>query len=310
MGKQEKKEYYKPPKTIKEQIELLKARGLIINNEEKIKYYLTNISYYHWSIYFKHFQKDNKFLNEICFDDVLKLYIFDNRLRLLILEVLERIEKSFKCRMAYELSILTNDSHYYLKNDLYVNQNSCNEVKKIIKAEMSKSSEICISHYKNNYYTPEMPPIWTVVEILSFGQCLKICGLFKREYKNKIARTLGEDESFIMNWMHCLAHLRNKCAHHIRLWNSNLIILPKMKHRRYKNKFNYNKDMKKRIFNYLVILQIILQKINPTSNWLERFDELISEFEINPYYMGFPVNWKSILNNFSIKEGENNFKNF
>jgi len=104
---------------------------------------------------------------------------------------------------------------------------------------------------------------------------------------------MGEDERFILNWLHCLSHLRNKCAHHIRLWNCNLVITPITSHKKYVSFFNgYNR---KRIFNYLVALQIILQKVNPTSSWLDRLDEAIAEFEINVSHMGFPDDWKTRL---------------
>lgn len=282
--------YEKPPKTITEQIELLKRRGLIVDDEERLAYYLTNISYYHWSIYFKYFQENDRFISGTAFEDVLNIYIFDNRLRLIILEVLERVEKSFKCRMAYHLSISTNDSHCYLDQDIYKNKRAYNEVKDIIEKEVKKSSEICIRHYLDKYYTPTLPPIWLVIEILSFGQCLKICSRLKRGYRNKIARSLKEDERFVMNWMHCLSHLRNKCAHHVRLWNCNLIITPVMHHRKYKAFFN--SGGKNRVFNYLVVMQIMLNKINPTSGWLERLDEALAEYNIDISHMGFPDDWR------------------
>lgn len=284
--------YEKPPKTIFEQINLLKSRGLEIDDENQITYYLTNISYYHWSIYFKHFQKNDTFLPDTNFNDVLNLYIFDNRLRLIILEVLERVEKSFKCRMAYQLSVANNDSHCYLEPGLYVNVSSFAEVINIVSREVTKSKEICMLHYLRNYKKPELPPIWSIVEILSFGQCLKICSQLKRQYRSRIARTMGEDERFILNWMHCLSNLRNKCAHHTRLWNCNLVVTPIMNHRKYGKYFNWDGNHRKRLFNYLVVMQIILQKINPTSGWLERLDEAIAEYGINVRYMGFTDDWK------------------
>jgi len=72
-------EYNKSPKTIEEQIELLKERGLIVKDEEKLKRYLKNISYYHFSIYFKHFQKDNIFIEGTTFENVLNIYVFDQK---------------------------------------------------------------------------------------------------------------------------------------------------------------------------------------------------------------------------------------
>lgn len=287
--------YTKSPKTIEEQIELLKKRGLIIDNEDKIKYFLTNISYYHWSIYFKHFQENDKFLKNTNFKDILRIYKFDNKLRLLILEILERIEKSFKCRIAYELSIHSNNSHCYMDDGLYIDKNKYKKIIAMIKKEVdnSKKSEISIKHYLNKYSKPKLPPIWSIIEILSFGQCSKMFGFLSRDNKNKIARTLGEDQIFIFNWMYILSYLRNKCAHHSRLWNFEFIFVPKMNHKKYKEFFNHKR--KKRIFNYLVVLLIVMKKINPTSDWLTRLKKLISEYKINVSHMGFPDDWENRL---------------
>jgi len=48
--------YLKEHTSIKEQIKLLKFRGLVINDEEFAEHILLNISYYRLSAYFYHFQ--------------------------------------------------------------------------------------------------------------------------------------------------------------------------------------------------------------------------------------------------------------
>jgi abortive infection bacteriophage resistance protein len=285
-------EFKKPPKTIEEQIDLLIARGLIVENRDELRYYLKNISYYHLSIYFKYFQKDDQFYEGIKFSDVLRIYKFDNKLRFLLLELLERIEKSFKCRMAYEISIEKNNSHWYLEEEFFKDKAVHNECLAIINEEVSKSREISIKHYKEKYQKPLLPPIWIVLEILSFGQCVKICKLLKKEYRNKISRSFGEDEQFIMSWMHCLSALRNNCAHHSRLWNRDLIFTPKMNHKVY-GKYFYAET--RCLYNFLVILQIVLSKINPTSSWLGRLKEYVEEYQVDIKNMGFPDDWNDRL---------------
>jgi abortive infection bacteriophage resistance protein len=102
-------EYIKLPKTIEEQVNLLQERGLIIDDKDSAERYLKNISYYHLSSYFKFFQNgDDSFLSGKSFEDVLNIYVFDQKLRLLLLDILERIEKSFKC-LVYEISIKTGN---------------------------------------------------------------------------------------------------------------------------------------------------------------------------------------------------------
>jgi abortive infection bacteriophage resistance protein len=286
--------YEKPPLTVEKQIELLKSRGLVIDSDEKLKYFLTNVSYYHWSIYFKHFQNNDVFREGTNFEDILKIYVFDNKLRLLLLEILERIEKSFKCRFAYELSLETDNSHCYLKESLFDDRKEFEEVLKILTEEVEKSKEISIKHYKETYDDPALPPIWTVIEILSFGQCVKISSKLKRFYRNKIAKTYGEDEKFILSWMHCLSNLRNTCAHHSWLWNRRLTFIPAQNHKVFGKYFNGTNN--NRLFNYLVVMQIVLSKINPTTSWLEKFKSYVNESEIEIYYMGFPSDWEERLN--------------
>ena len=289
-----KLKYSKPPLTLDEQIILLKTRGLIVENDNELKYYLKNISYYHLSIYFKHFQDADKFYNGVSFNDILRIYKFDNKLRFLLLELLERIEKSFKCRMAYELSIECGTGHWYLNKSFFVDVNRHSEILKIISDEVAKSGEISISHYKETYSEPPLPPIWNIIEILSFGQCVKICKSLKREYRNKISRTFGEDEKFILSWMHCLSALRNNCAHHSRLWNKVFNFTPNKSHNKYQAYFSTKNEI--RLFDFLIVLQIILSKINPTSSWLSRLKDNISEFTIDTRSMGFPDDWETKFN--------------
>lgn len=296
-----KQVYNKPPLTTAEQIALLKSRGLVVEDEKKLEYYLRNVSYYHLSIYFKHYQNDDVFFKGITFEDVLRIYIFDNKLRFLLLELLERVEKSFKCRMAYELSVENKNAHSLLDEDMYSSKEKHAEAVSILTDEFNKSREVSQIHYREVYSEPPLPPIWMSVEILSFGQCVKICKSLKRDHRNKIARTYGEDEQFIMSWMHALSALRNNCAHHSRLWNRDFTIQPKMHHRAYSKFFVIDS---KRIYNHLIVLQLLLRDISPESSWLEKLKELIEEYRIDPRNMGFPPGWEARLSSIAVPSAD------
>ncbi len=294
--------YEKPPKTLDEQINLLEERGLIFGDKDEAKECLKNISYYHLSIYFKFYQKrDNTFFEDVSFEKVWKLYLFDKGLKLLLLNLLERIEKSFKCRMAYEISIDENNSHWFLDKSLFKSEAEYEEnVEKIFLEELEKNkNEQCVNHYTNTYTIPPQPPIWTLIEILSFGQCVRMTKYLKRPNKNKIAKTYGVDEKFLLNWMQSLSFLRNLCAHHSRLWNRNFLLKIKKDHRDYSDCFvDLEND---RLYSYLVVLQIVLSKINPTSSWLEKLKRMIETFEIEISYMGFPEDWYDKLKKISLR---------
>lgn len=283
--------YIKPPLQIEQQISLLRKRGLIVDADDKLEYYLQNVGYYHLSIYFKFFQRDDLFIEGTRFDDILRVYTFDNKLRLLLLELLERIEKSFKSRTACFLSNASNDSHCHTRKEMFIDEPRFNEIQDIFSRVYAESREVSVDHYKAKYTEPVLPPLWTMVEILSFGQVIKYVRALSRHNQNLISRPLGGEAVYILNWMHCLSVLRNICAHHSRLWNRDYTHTLKTGHWEYKEFFTDNK----RLFNYLVALQILLNEINPTSSWQDKLSNLIREHSIEVENMGFPVDWQERL---------------
>ena len=296
--------YSKPPLTIENQIELLKERGLCISDEDRASRYLKNISYYHLSAYFKFYQNsEDIFEDEVDFEDVLNLYIFDKKLRLLLMDILERIEKSFKCHLAYELAIRNNDAHWILDKDLFINQGRYNQiVASSLNKDVKKSIELCVQHYYRTYETPIYPPVWIVMEILAFGSCVFIFRQLKAKWQKVVSRDYLTGEKFFINWIHGLSKIRNICAHHSRLWNANVNFKLRQNHKEYE-KFFENSHAKHNsytpLFDYLVVMQIIHCSFNPKSQWLDRLESMIGEHKIKISHMGFPQDWKSRLEEIS-----------
>ena len=87
--------YTKEPTSIAEQIAQLKQRGLTIDDENLASHYLNNISYYRLAGYWWPMQDDkinHHFKPNSKFENVISLYNFDRELRLLLFDVIERIE--------------------------------------------------------------------------------------------------------------------------------------------------------------------------------------------------------------------------
>jgi abortive infection bacteriophage resistance protein len=99
--------YSKSPLSYVEQIEQLKSRGLIIENEEKAIHILTQISYYrlsgYWYPLLEEPKSEHKFKEDSTFDNGFKLYCFDRELRKLIQSELEKIEVAVRSKMIYVL---------------------------------------------------------------------------------------------------------------------------------------------------------------------------------------------------------------
>lgn len=97
--------YEKPPLTYQQQIELLKSRGLVFDDESKAESQLSNVSYYRLSAYMLPFKKNmhgeivNEFRYGTTWKDVYNLYVFDRKLRLLVFDAIEKIEVAIRCQL-------------------------------------------------------------------------------------------------------------------------------------------------------------------------------------------------------------------
>lgn len=93
------------PLTLDEQAERLQGKGLQFSSKERVKKYLQNVGYCRLKGYFPFFEDphhrffdkgEGRFGPDASFDDVLDLYIFDRKLRLILLEAFERIEVALR----------------------------------------------------------------------------------------------------------------------------------------------------------------------------------------------------------------------
>ena len=90
----------KTAKTVDEQIDILRSRGIIINDPEKAKEILNDIGYYRLGFYFFPFEKTHpqttNRTHEVVpgtqFEDAVALYYFDFDLRNILNRYLTRVE--------------------------------------------------------------------------------------------------------------------------------------------------------------------------------------------------------------------------
>ena len=281
-------EYQKELLTISEQINLLRSRGLLIEDDNKLEKILKNISYFHLSIYFKAFQKqNNQFIEEVYFNDILNIYNFDKKLRLLLINVLERIELSLKSVLIYEISKKEKDNYWYSKKSLFNNNSGIEKILNTLK----ESKEIYIQHYYKKYSKPEFPPTWMFFENLSFGECTRMLMNLAENNRN-IVDGFYKMPKTVIQIFHHLSILRNFCAHNSRIWNRKFPFQVPI----YKSYENIFKKIKRdSLFAYIILIQLILQKIHPESKWLNSLNSLIDDHNIKIDKMGFPDNWKNIL---------------
>lgn len=290
--------YSKPAITIQDQIAKLKARGLRFDDEALAESYLSNISYYRLRAYTYPFQDNNDpdhpFKVDISFEDIIKLYVFDRKLRNLLFDALEKIEISFRTQIIYNYAIMQG-SHWHVDKTLFRNNNGFNYVLKKIRQEIDRCNETFIEHYNNNYSSPNDPPAWMSLEVVSFGLLsLLFANLSVSSEKTIVTRYYGLKSIKILdNWIHSFSHIRNICCHHGRLWNrvyKNSIIIPK----RPMNVFVKNKSFpNNKLYGVLCAVEYILRIISPKSTIKYKLLDLINNLPLgHEGSMGFPTDWR------------------
>lgn len=297
-----KKKFTKPALSVDAQLLLLTGRGLLVPNPDLATFYLNTIGYYRLSGYTKHFlqsdehgNKINSFNEGVIFEDVLDLYIFDRKLRLHLIDAIERIEVSVRASLSNSVAI-NHGPHWYQNTNLFKNNydhpSLIVEIKRQIAhradtPERRQKRDIFIHHYYDTYNDPDMPPSWMVFEAASFRLISRLFeGLHKTE-TTQICVPLRITHEILTSWLHSISYVRNLCAHHSRVWNKTLTIKPKISNK-YKTIFNGNHT----IYSVMVIIQILLDDVAPDNSWAERLRDLIcSHPKVDIKRMGFPDDW-------------------
>ncbi len=291
--------YNKPPLTIAQQIQTLKSRGLIIEDEERAARYLSFISLYRLRAYTYTYQ-DNKNSNHhfypgITFDRVLQTYLFDRKLRLLVFDAIERIEIAFRTQTIYKYSI-NYGSNWFENKSIYRNDNYHEQDLKLIDKELKRSNEVFIKHYNNTYSNPKRPPAWMTLETTSLGLLSKIYeNLRLSPEKKTIARNfkLGHPK-VLESWMHSLSVVRNICAHHGRLWNREIPASMKFPRKTDAVWLTTNDFPQGKMYLILSGMLFLLNTIIPHNHFINKLKTLIAQYPDIPLkQMGFPNNWKN-----------------
>lgn len=210
--------YSKKFETYAGQIALLKSRGLRFSDEAKAEMLLQSVNYYRFTGYALPFMSDREhFLVDAQFDDVIEVCKFDARLRDLLFDALEVVELDFRARFAYSFSELYGPLGYRdAANFRDANLHAASLSK--IDAEIARSKEECIAHFRREYFSNEVP-IWAVVEVMTFGTLAGIYNNLLVPGAKAVSRSYGIRWNILGSYLQHLSVLRNFCAHHSRLYD-------------------------------------------------------------------------------------------
>ena len=281
------KKYNKPALTAAALVAHLQDKGLEIRDLDSATESIESIGYYRLLIYMRPFQDATKhFSPATAVDDILELYEFDRKLRLLCLDAIERIEVALRSALINKLAV-PYGPHFYVDQTHYANargwQNFLDNAR--------DAQYLAITHYRNTYSSPAEPPIWAVLEALTFGALSHFFADLSLPNRKLIAKVFAFDEKVLVSWFRAINTLRNMCAHHNRLWNFTFLVNQPMMSKSLSSTFSKPDTFHARA----VILAALINSTGTAPDWKPRLIELLKRrpAKISPTDMGFPSNWEA-----------------
>ncbi|WP_213578571.1 Abi family protein [Rhodococcus sp. USK13] len=299
-------------KTIPEQVELLRSRGMEIPDESSATRILETVGYYRLSGYWYPYRKRrpvptadpkvlpgyeamDEFASGTTLEQVVRLYEFDRKLKLLVLDAIERIEVAMRMRIGHALG----QGHPFAHCDMHALGSGFTAVENhddplhrlqwlssdhsawlgnVRRLETSSKEEF-VKHYQAKY--GHTLPVWVVTEILTFGGLSKLYEGLKPKHRDEIAESFGimkgsrGDGAALASWMTTLNYIRNTCAHHARLWNKNIAVqvgqialIDELKHADHS---------KQRVYAALAVLAFLIVRTNPESTWRQDIADYVQK---------------------------------
>lgn len=287
--------YLKPALTFEQQADQLLQRGLLADRALLIER-LRAVSYYRLSAYWHPFrQPDDSLQPGTTLALVWQRYVFDRRLRCLVIDAIERIEIAVRTRMANTLTVAHGPfGHTRAANLPGLSPVQHAEFLRRIEDETQNSRETFVDHFRTKYTAEPHLPLWMAVELMTFGATLTLFRGLDRRMKQQLAADLGIADTVLHSWLLALNQVRNICAHHGRLWNRQFGVQPMIprpnKHPDWHFPVAVTGD---RLFGVATVLHYLLDLIAPQSRWPARFMALLAAHpDIPRLPMGIPDNWQ------------------
>lgn len=290
--------YTKQLLSLQQQIDVLKERGLFIENEEEAKNALDTISYFRLAGYWRLMEEDRQrhtFKPNSRFSRVISLYCFDEELRLLVFSAIQQIEVAVRARMIR----LFSEKHgpfWFMDTTLAESTTMFTKNLQSLQDELSRSEDEYILEHFRKYDEPSMPPIWKTLEVASMGTLSKLYGnMDDSAAKKAVSRSFMVPKfEYLRNWLRCITVVRNICAHHSRLWNANIVVKPNLPNH-LPNPWITNRQINRdRLYPHLCYIAYLLNSINPTSTFAQNIKALLTKYPVvDPAAMGFPRGYQN-----------------
>lgn len=276
-----------------QQVEFLSSRGLLMGDAHKAKRHLEHINYHrllpYWEVLL---DETGRFRKGASFESVLRRYTFDRKLRLLMLDAIERLEVSIRSRWSNHMAVrhgplcLAEGEHF---QDRRVHQRSYESV---LHFYMGSEDEY-VRRFRERYARGQAPPVWICSEMLSLGQLAHwLANLRDPRDLHAVCYSYQLHSECFLSFLNHLTEVRNLAAHHSRLFDRMLtsFLFPEDPPDGLVSLENASQG---RIYNTVVMLDYLLGVISPGHSWTRRLVHSLSRHSDLPDEMGFPLGWKA-----------------
>ena len=291
-------EYTKQLLTLQQQVDVLKRRGLLIENEAEAKDVLDSISYFRLAGYWRLMEADKQqhtFKPDSRFSQIVSLYHFDEELRLLVFSVIQQIEVTVRARMI-RLFAERHGAFWFMDPTLADSNTMFTSNLQSLQEEINRSEDEYILEHFRKYDSPSMPPVWKTMEVASMGTLSKLYGnMSDNAVKKAVSRSFMIPKfEYMRNWLRCITIVRNICAHHARLWNANIVVKPNIPNHLpnpWISNIQINRD---KLYPHLCYIAYWLNAIHSNNTFTKDIKALLSKYPAaDPAAMGFPKGWQN-----------------
>lgn len=323
-------EYTKPWLSLEQQVDRLESRGIDVADREHAIALLRAVGYYRLTGYLYPFRRSEQYIDDAGRSQtrVLSDYTpgtslhhaeaiidFDRRLRLLVMDGIERIEIAVRMQIGYVLGRTSAFAHEDpacftpaftapgtdpATGEPELSQHA--SLLQRINARRAKSDEQFVVHFREKY--DDDMPIWALTEVMELGHLSRLYRGLYQPAAEEIAWAFAVPTKKVMiNWLASLNYVRNVAAHHARLFNRKLQYslarpkpgqVPLLDHLR-------EEGTSKGVFgtyNALAVIAYLLPSIEISRQWHQRLVALLQSFPVSHALsldsLGAPRGWTEL----------------
>ncbi|WP_020223272.1 Abi family protein [Holdemania massiliensis] len=296
-------QYPKQILTITQQVQSYINAGMTITSYKDVEEALKSIGFYRLRGYSFHLYDNStkKYVPGTKFDDILKLYQYDQEISILIFSMISKIEVALRVRLVEALlvhgdALILQDSSIFKEKKMYWQNMSA------IASEIARSNDVFIRHNFDKHEGEV--PVWARVEVLSFGTLSKIIKNLKTgpgsvysilaanyQYISKKGNVVTPSQKMFASWVQGVSVLRNMCAHNSRIYNRTIHTTPEI--------LDADKitppPLHNGLYQILLAMKYLRSSNKEWTEFAEEVDKLIQNNNsvINLAAMNLPIDWKA-----------------